>query len=79
MNVKEYLRTESFIKSRESIISELNLALSQISSVDLELRKKGEKVLSYNSRRELGWKCLPVREWFLDDDNKDKLFDLIEH
>lgn len=79
MNVDEYFESTRFLKFKESILTELNNALVNLGSDDPKVRKKGEKTLSSNSRRELGWNCLPIRDWFLDANNQEALFGVIKH
>ncbi|MGB0931133.1 MAG: hypothetical protein ACPGVB_10175 [Chitinophagales bacterium] len=78
MKVEEYLKTNHYLKSKEIILNDLNTALSNLKSDDPKIRKKGEKRLSSNARRELGWNCITVREWFLDDSNKTKIYKVIQ-
>ncbi|NRS90901.1 hypothetical protein HNQ02_003852 [Flavobacterium sp. 7E] len=79
IEVQEYLKTNRFLKEREKSLLDLNTALENIKSADLKTRKLGEKRLSSNSRRELGWNCLPIREWFLNDTNKSEIKEVIKN
>ena len=73
MNVEEYIKIERYLKLKAKTFSELDEALRNLHSHDPKIRKKGEKRLSSNARRELGWNCLPVKEWFLNENNKAKI------
>lgn len=78
MKFEEYLKTSHYLKSKETILNDLDAALNNLNSNDPKIRKKGEKRLSSNARRELGWNCITVREWFLEDANKTKIYKAIQ-
>jgi hypothetical protein len=77
-HLEEYMQTERYRKIECDTRSELDNALENLHSTDVSLRKQGAKRLSWNSRKELGWNCYPVRVWFLDRSNKEELFRCIE-
>lgn len=79
MKLEEYIKTNHYLKSKETILNDLDSALSNINSDDPKIRKKGEKRLSSNARRGLGWNCITIREWFLDNSNKTKIYKAIQN
>jgi hypothetical protein len=76
MMLEEYMQTKGYPKIERETRAELDNALRNLQSDDVALRKQGAKRLSWNSRKELGWNCYPVRIWFLDPGNKEELFRL---
>ncbi|MHC6203980.1 hypothetical protein ACYULU_12400 [Breznakiellaceae bacterium SP9] len=65
------------MKFQVKFTDELNTALTNIQTANVALRLAGAKRLSFYSRRELGWNCLCVREWFLNEKNKAVLTSVV--
>ncbi|MCL2023094.1 MAG: hypothetical protein FWG82_01845 [Oscillospiraceae bacterium] len=69
----EYLQSERYAKQKKKTLYDIATAMENLKSADAATRLKGAKRLSYHSRRELGWNCLPVREWFFDEKSRTEL------
>lgn len=65
---KRYPRWEE--KAHKKLIP----ALDSLYSDDEAVQKKAIKVLLSQATQELGWLCLPVREWFTDPRNRQRCF-----
>ncbi len=76
--LEEYMQTKRYPKIEQDTHTELNNALENLSSENILSRKRGAKRLSWNSRKELGWNCYPVRLWFLNQHNKERLYRCIK-
>ncbi len=78
LDIEEFVKTDRYIKTKKKFLLDLDTALQNIKSDDSKIRKLGEKRLSSNARRELGWNCLPIREWFLDKKNQIEIYNAIQ-
>lgn len=77
IDLVEFVKTDRYIKTKKKFLLDLDTALQNIKSDDSKIRKLGEKKLSSYARRELGWNCLPVREWFLDKETQVEIYHVI--
>ncbi|MDU1890856.1 MAG: hypothetical protein E6767_09220 [Dysgonomonas sp.] len=70
---------EKIQKIKEEYEGKLDIALQNLQSDDVSLRKKGVRHLSDRSRMALGdYKAKAVRNWFLREDIKLKMFEITE-
>jgi len=75
-SIKEYVQSERYAKNTSKMIADVNAAMDNIKTTDAATRLKGAKRLSYHSRRELGYECLAIREWFCDDNTRIELSEI---